>query len=250
MTSESDRSMDEIEIEIARTRARLSTTTDALAAELAPPRLMHQGVDMLNGFLGRSDGIELGGGVRADPVALALLGLGVAWLVAENTGLLDKWMPDRADEPAHRTDNMAALSAGETIRSENSEGWIHQVASATQGALHTVYDKGGAVIGQAGELITHPGDSTQRVREAGGRMIEAAGQSRWWMGGLGIAVGAALAIWLPTSRREREIVTQARDDILEKAEELGHRAANSMRELAESTAHDAGGGSTRGSTGY
>ena len=51
MTPESDRSMDEIEIEIARTRARLSTTTDTLAAELAPPRLIHQGADMLNGFL-------------------------------------------------------------------------------------------------------------------------------------------------------------------------------------------------------
>ena len=35
---------------------------------------------MLNGFLSRSDGIEVGGGVRADPVALALVGLGVAWL--------------------------------------------------------------------------------------------------------------------------------------------------------------------------
>lgn len=249
MTAESDRSMDEIEIEIARTRARLSTTTDALAAELAPPRLMHQGVDMLNGFLGRSDGIELGGGVRADPVALALLGLGVAWLVAENTGLLDRWIPDRPDEPAQRTDHMAALPTNETTRSENSEGWFHQVASATQGALHTVYDRGGAAIGQAGEFIAHPSDSTERVRQAGGRMIEAAGQSRWWMGALGLAAGAALAVWLPTSRREREIATQARDDIFEKAEELGHRAADSMRELAESTAHDASEGSTRGSTG-
>ncbi len=235
MIAESDRSMDEIEIEIARTRARLSTTTDALAAELAPPRLIHQGADMLNGFLRRSDGIELGGGVRADPVALALLGLGVAWLVAENTGLLDKWMPGK--EPAHRADTMPAVSTGETARSDSGEGWIHQVASATQGALHTVYDKGGAVIGQAGELISHPGDSTQRVREAGGRMIEAAGQSRWWLGALGLVAGAAMAMWLPTSRREHEIVTQARDDILDKAEELGHRAASSMRELAESTAH-------------
>jgi hypothetical protein len=176
--------------------------------------------------------------------------LGIAWLVAENTGLLDKWIPDRTDELAQRTDHLAALPTDETTRSESGEGWFHQVASATQGALHTVYDRGGAVIGQAGEFISHPSDSTERVRQAGGRMIEAAGQSRWWMGGLGIAVGAALAIWLPTSRREREIVTQARDDIWEKAEELGHRAADSMRELAESTAHDAGGGSTGGSTGY
>ena len=245
MTPESDRSMDEIEIEIARTRARLSTTTDTLAAELAPPRLIHQGADMLNGFLSRSDGIELGGGVRADPVALALLGLGVAWLVAENTGLLDKLMPERTDERARRAEEIPSLPTGQTTQSDSGEGWIHQVASATQGTLHTVYDRGAAVIGQAGEFISHPGDSTERVKQAGGRVIEAAGQSRWWLGALGLAAGAAMAMWLPTSRREREIVTQARDDILDKAEELGHRAANSMRELAETTAHDSNEGSTR-----
>ena len=88
-------------------------------------------------------------------------------------------------------------------------------------------------------------NSTERVKQAGGRVIEAAGQSRWWLGALGLAAGAAMAMWLPTSRREREIVTQARDDILDKAEELGHRAANSMRELAETTAHDSNEGSTR-----
>ena len=246
MTPESDRSLDEIEIEIARTRARLSTTTDALAAELAPPRLIHQGADMLNGFLSRSDGIEVGGGVRADPVALALVGLGVAWLIAENTGLLDRLMPDRIpdaiDEPTRPADKITALSAAEAPQSDHGEGWIHQVASATQGALHTVYDRGGAVIGQAGELISHPG-------QAGGRMIEAAGQTPWLIGLVGLAAGAAIAMMLPTSRREIEIAVQARDEIRDRAEELSHRAASSMRELAESSAHAAEESTTRGQTG-
>jgi uncharacterized protein DUF3618 len=245
MTPESDRSLDEIEIEIARTRARLSTTTDALAAELAPPRLIHQGADMLSGFLSRSDGIEVGGGVRADPVALALVGLGVAWLIAENTGLLDRLMPDRIPEiaePTRPAERITALPATETPQSDRGEGWIHQVASATQGALHTVYDRGGAVIGQAGELISHPG-------EAGGRMIEVAGRTPWLIGLLGLAAGAAVAMLLPTSRREIEIAIQARDEIRDRAEELGHRAASSMRELAESSAHAAEESTTRGQTG-
>ncbi len=193
---------------------------------------------MLNGFLVRSDGIGLGGGVRADPVALALVGLGVAWLVAENTGLFDKLMPDNVREAVGTTAEMPALP-GDTSQSEPSEGWFHQVASATQGALHTVHDRGGAALGQAGEFITHPGDSTQRVREAGGRMIEAAGQSRWWLGAVGLVAGLAIAMLLPTSRREQEIVTQARDDILDKAEQLGHRAADSVRQLGETAAHGA-----------
>ena len=77
---------------------------------------------MLNGFLSRSDGIEVGGGVRADPVALALVGLGVAWLIAENTGLLDRLMPDRIpdaiDEPTRPADKITALSAAEAPQSD------------------------------------------------------------------------------------------------------------------------------------
>ena len=98
MTTGFDRSMDEIEVEIARTRARLAGEADLLAAELAPPRLVDKGADMLNGFLGRIGKIGRRGGGRADPAAFALIGLGIAWLVAENLGLLDEFMSRRGAE--------------------------------------------------------------------------------------------------------------------------------------------------------
>ncbi|MFZ3237382.1 MAG: DUF3618 domain-containing protein [Stellaceae bacterium] len=242
MTADSERPMDEIEVEIARTRARLATTADTLAAELAPARLVDRGVDMLNDFIGRPNAIGFGGGVRADPVALALIGLGVAWLVAENIGLLDGIIPERTerDETAATAEPVVVLPADRaaaTASERGDNGWFHQAASATQGALRTAYDRGGAVIGQAGEFITHPGDSGERVRQASGRMIESIERSPLLLGIAGLAVGAAVAMLLPTSRREREIATQARDDLWDKAEDLGHRAANSMREMAEGPTH-------------
>jgi Protein of unknown function (DUF3618) len=241
MTAESYRSIDEIELEIARTRARLSMTADALADELAPPRLIEKGVDMFNGFFSRPDGIRLGGGVRADPVALALVGLGVAWLVAENAGLLDGLIPDRSGHPTSPAENIVALPSDKPIQSNvgSGNGWIHQVASATQGAWHSVYDRGGAVIGQASELIAHPTDSSERVRQAGGQMIEAVERNPLLLGLAGLAIGAAIAMLRPTSRSERKIAAQARDDLWNKAEEIGLSAANSMRELAETAAHSA-----------
>jgi hypothetical protein len=237
VTPANERSIDEIEIEIARTRARLAATADTLATELAPARLVDKGVDMLNGFIGRPDAIGFGGGVRADPVALALIGLGVAWFVAENIGLLDSVIPERAavDETPASVEPIVVMPADRPAepRERGDNGWFHQAASATQGALRTAYDRGGAVIGQAGEFIAHPADSSERVREAGGRMIETIERSPLLLGIAGLAVGAAIAMLVPTTRREREIATQARDDLWDKAEELGHRAANSVRELAE-----------------
>ena len=237
MTADLDRSMDEIELEIARTRARLENTAGALAAELAPRVVVEKGVEMVNGFLGRSGAIGLGGGIRADPLALALIGLGAAWLVAENAGLLDGLVRDRADEAAPIAEPIVALPAGRPEEPHIGNGWLHQAASATQGALRSVYDRGGAAIVEAGEFIAHPADSGQRMRQAGGRMIESAERNPLLLGLAGLAAGAAIAMLLPTSRRERAIAAQARDDLWDKAEELGHRAANSMREMAQSSAH-------------
>ena len=40
---------------------------------------------------------------------------------------------------------------------------------------------------------------------------------------------------LPSSRREREVVAQAREDLWEKAEELGHRTAEGVRAMARTS---------------
>ena len=233
MKAGTDPSLDELELEIARTRARLAGTADALAAELAPPRLAEKGVDMLNGFLSRSDGIGLGGEFHADPVALALIALGAAWLVAENTGLLEGVIPERTKEEAPMpVELVAALPAagidGERERAGEG-GWFHQAADATQGALRQVYEHGNAVVGQAGELIANPAAT-------GGRIVERMEQSPLLLALAGIAAGAMIALLLPTSRRERKIADRARDDLWERAEELGHRAAASMRNLADDVA--------------
>jgi hypothetical protein len=233
-----DSSIDEIELDIARTRVRLADTADALASELAPARLVREGFEMLNEFFGRPDAIKIGGW-RADPVALGLLGLGIAWLVAENLGILDGIIPglgehapfsSRSGEPSVTGTVQTSTAASE--QRENG-GWFHQATNATQGAFRSVYDRSGAVIGQASDFITHPVDSGQKVRQASGRVVQAIEGSPLLLGLAGLAAGAGLAMLLPASRPEREIAAQAREEMWETAEEIGNRAAATVREMAE-----------------
>jgi hypothetical protein len=232
-----DSSIDEIELEIARTRVRLADTADALASELAPARLVREGFEMLNEFFGRPDAIKIGGW-RADPVALGLLGLGIAWLVAENLGILDGVIPGLGEhapfasgEPAV-TEPVQTTAAAASQQTENG-GWFHQATNATQGALRSVYDRSGTVIGQASDFITHPVDSGQKVRQASGRVVQAIEGSPLLLGLAGLAAGAGLAMLLPASRPEREIAAQAREEMWETAEEIGNRAAATVREMVE-----------------
>ena len=234
MKAQSDPSTHDIELEIARTRARLAETADALADELTPQHLARNGVEMLNEFFGRPDAIKFGG-MRADPVALGLVGLGVAWLVAENLGILDSVIPGLGEHPpSEHPSSVVEISTREPVKtspisdseSDPSGGWFHQAANATQGAFRSVYDRSGAVIGQASELIAQQVESGQKVRQA-------IGGGPWLLGLAGLATGLAAAMLLPVTRPEREIATEAREEMWETAEEIGHRAAATVREMAE-----------------
>lgn len=75
----------EIEEDIARTRADLSETLDALERKLAPRQLLEKGVDMLRGSMDGNLG-RAGETLRANPIPLALIGAGIGWLLLSGTG--------------------------------------------------------------------------------------------------------------------------------------------------------------------
>jgi hypothetical protein len=233
MKAHPDPSIDEIEVEIARTRVRLADTADALAVRLAPPQLVREGVEMLKEFLRLPDGIKLGDQFRVDPVAVGLIGLGIAWLVAENAGLLDRVPPGLGQPAPSSSDPSPTLTGEKPLLAQGEEnhtgGWSHQAASATQGAFRSVYDRGGAVVGRASEFIAHQVDASQQIRRAGSRVLDAIERNPLLLGLAGVAVGAAAAMLLPASHRQREIAIQAREGMWKTAEEVGHRAAAAMR---------------------
>ncbi|MGH7046671.1 MAG: DUF3618 domain-containing protein [Stellaceae bacterium] len=210
----------EIEQQIGRARAELGMTLDTLANELAPRHLVARGVDMINGFF-RTEEPE-GGGFRADPLPLALIGLGLAWLAADNCRRSTSAREDDAPAApgsAHDLERPLSDYIGHipeaADRTKPKESWLHRAAEATQGGFKSIVGEGGAVAGRAGS---------------------------WWkaiesnplaLGAAGLAAGAVIAMLLPPTRREQEIVAGARADLWQKAEELGHRAASEMRDWAE-----------------
>jgi Protein of unknown function (DUF3618) len=70
---------DQIEEEIARTRARLTTTIAALEHELAPARVLEQGTEMLRNALEPAPG-PFRQQVWAYAIPLALIVTGLGWL--------------------------------------------------------------------------------------------------------------------------------------------------------------------------
>jgi Protein of unknown function (DUF3618) len=201
MRAASRRSMIEIEDEIGRTRVELDLTLDTLATELAPKHLVEKAANMVKRSWSANGlgGMGLGSAFRADPAPLALIGLGVAWLAAEKTWLLGAATADRGERPA---------------APDPASGAAFECAGD-----HT-------------EKITHPGG---RACRAGRRLTDGVARNPLLFGLAGIVCGAAVAVLLPSARREREVVAQAREDLWEKTEQLGHRAAEGMRSMAQTS---------------
>jgi hypothetical protein len=75
-----------------------------------------------------------------------------------------------------------------------------------------------------------PADETSPLH--GRRHLSAAGRYPLLLGLGGVVFGAGLAALLPPSRREREWVDKAREELWRAVEEIGHDAADHIRNLA------------------
>ena len=193
-----------------------------------------------------------GGGVgeviQTNRVPLTLIGIGVAWLVASNTGLVERVVNDERVRAAQRrigefagdigiaggSSNQSGVPVlgpnGEPLTRNESgggDGWVHQAAGAARGALSTVRDAGSAVLDRASAA----GDLANR---ASGQVTEKLSTDPWLIGVAGLVAGAIFAAILPPTRIEQDYVGEAREGLWNKANELGHEAAERVRELADS----------------
>jgi len=190
----------------------------------------------------------LGEVIQANKVPLTLIGIGIAWLVASNTGLADRVANDERVQAARRriggfagdigigggsSDGAGGQILGpdgeRLARSDSSrgDGWVHQAAGAARGAISTVRDAGSAVLDRAGA-------ATDLASRASTQVTEKLSTDPWLIGVAGLVAGALLAAVLPPTRIEQDYIGEAREGLWNKANELGHEAAERVRELADS----------------
>ena len=181
-------------------------------------------------------------------VPIALIGAGIAWLLANRTGLTERLAEDERVQAAKRRigefrESNSPFSSSkpgsggqilgpsgdpvlpDDVRHRN--GWVHQAAGAARGAIGSVRDAGSAAIDRASSSITgYAGDASDQVAEKLGR-------DPWLIGIVGFVGGALLAAVLPPTQTEQNIVGQAQGELRNRATELGHEAATRIRELAD-----------------
>jgi hypothetical protein len=107
-TYEDNRRPEEIEGDLERTRAEVSSTIDAIQSKLTPGQLMDQAVSYLRTSAPADFGTNLSHAVRDNPVPVALIGVGIAWLMmsGQRADGRARWRRDAYDRDVYATSEL------------------------------------------------------------------------------------------------------------------------------------------------
>jgi len=205
-----------IEQDIAATRAELGAVIDALEQRLAPRRLMEKGMEMMKDTL-EGNGGAFGERLRAHPVPLALIGLGVGWfLVAGTSG------SELARRAARQVgDEARSLAASAADKTANTEPY--QAAEELAGYAYARTKPSFAAAADA---------ATKAASDARAGLGRAIDDYPLALALLGLFAGAAIGALLPKSRVEEQVIGPARERIRGEATSLGKEAIERARHAA------------------
>jgi hypothetical protein len=225
---------------IGQTRADLALTINALEDKLAPRYLVEKGFDMVNDTIGGTEGLNRGlAAVRANPVPFALIAVGAAWLIASNTGVVDRVAQDERIRAARRRAGELASDLGNRAGEMASDlgnragGYASDMA---QRVGLTGSGSAGDTSGWVHQATDMAGETMQSARDTGGALLDAVERNPLIVGGLGLLAGAVLAILMPTTRTEDQMLGGIREAFWERAEQAGQQAAVAARKIAENAA--------------
>jgi len=256
--SPDNRSPAEIERDIDQTRIELALTLDALERRLRARHLVEKGFDMLKETLGSDTWNRSLDMIRANPVPVALIGIGAAWIVANQTNIVERVAQDERVEAARRrvTDMAGSVTAragelasdvanrvgigggsageqplgrtGNTMVDDNSrsnsDGWVHHATDLAQGAIRSARESGEAMLNRAG---VYANDGASRIADQMGDTFQ---RHPLVIGAIGVMAGALIAAMLPATRVEDEWFGDTRDALWQKAQEAGEQAFSQVRE--------------------
>jgi hypothetical protein len=239
-----ERSPEEIEREIAGTRASIDSTVGELGQRLSPRQLADDAREYVRDTATRGASnawTRISESTRGNAVPIALIGSGIAWYVWSGR---DEYGSGRSyghqRYGGSREEGYPGEGYDPSVESrEGFPGYSRQHAPSTSRRVTGMVS---GLMSRTGEAARHAtqrvGEGTSRLgsRAQGGleRARDGIGHVRreqpLLLGLAGIALGALVGGAFPTTRREGEMLGDVRDRALDKVAEVGQHAAEQMRQ--------------------
>ena len=213
MRHNGDRHPREIQADIERTRSDLNQTLSAIEHRLTPGQLVDQGIDYLRHSGAREYVVNLGASAKQDPLPLALVAVGLGWLMmssrrdAAGHGVVTRTGPSAESLADGARDAAAGLRGAASNMLDGAERTSEKISQTARAARDRAQEMGHAA---------HEG--AERIRSGFDRLVH---EQPLAVGALGIAVGAILAASAPRTRQEDNLMGDASDRLKDQVREAG-----------------------------
>jgi hypothetical protein len=245
-----DKSAAELEVDAEAARARVAETASSIRSKMSPGQLIDEFTGLFTGGDGASALNNLKGQIRDNPLPMALVGTGLAWLMMGGSGGAGSDMPSGerkfgsanggAPRPRSAAGSESNWNGGNYSDDAATSGVVGSVKSATAGAADAavqamdyartaVSDANGDIRDKAGEYAAAAGDLGQQARQS---LQDVFQREPLVMAALGLAVGTAIGAMLPGTAIEDEQFGRYRDKLAGAAEDLIDKGVESAKEVA------------------
>lgn len=227
-----DRSSEQIQADIQRTRSDLDRTLTLLERRLEPRRLLDQGVDYLRDHGAREYLSNLGRAAKEQPLPLALVGVGLAWMmmtngrsgrsVTDGRALGDAVGSAAADARSRTAEGVEGLRSRADELSGKVSDAASQLASQTRDAAQRtsqgLSEAADAARARAAQVSEATRQGAQKLRSGYDHLVN---EQPLALGAIGLALGAVLAATAPRTRQEDEWMGGASDRLVDDAKRAG-----------------------------
>jgi ElaB/YqjD/DUF883 family membrane-anchored ribosome-binding protein len=264
---ESSRRARQIESEIAHTRAEMSETIEAIQERLRPSNLVSDATDKVKAATTekvksmadsasetaqdvmretKERAYDMVEGAKQNPMPALLIGAGVAWLLFDRSRNKDTGYRGGTAWPQYSQRGGRGYSGGGDYRS--SEADYGDVSTTPQSGYSTQYGDSGqygrgsgsqyggtaqSAYEGASEAMSDVRDTArQTVRRTQNQLERMLHENPLLVGAAAVLAGAAIGASLPETERENRLMGEARDTVVDRAQEAARDAANTVKEVA------------------
>lgn len=193
MRTNGQRRPEEIQAEIDRTRSDLNETLHAIERRLTPGQLVDQGLHYLRESGANEYLTNLRTTATRDPLPLALVGVGLAWLA----------MSSRRPPPVSTTSELpgepSAMSSTMSTMKDKVSQTTHKLSETTQRVTQAAH----AARERASRMGTSARHQAERLRGGYEHLVN---EQPLALGAIGLALGAVIAASAPRTRMEEEML--------------------------------------------
>ncbi len=184
------------------------------------------------GETGSGAGSGMMGTIRQNPLPAALTGIGLGWLLmnarssgSSAQGRYGAGVYTHDYPPPYEGQGSGGPSPGQAMGRARDK--VGETASQAQ-------DRAGQVAGQAQDRVSRLGDQARyQAQRASGGFQRVLRESPLTVGALAVGVGAAVGLAIPQTTKEHEVMGEARDTVVEKAQEKAEEAQEKVQRVAE-----------------